>query len=177
MGAPKALLTRDGETYADRLIRIFRMYCNDVVVVLGHDADRIRQGISGAAIFEVNPDPERGQLSSLQCGLKAVAHSPDAVFFMPVDYPHLREDTPGLLARSFTGAEACVIPAYDGRHGHPVLIAVRLIPEFVAVQAGATARDVIHRHVAETRYCPTGDSGILHDVDIREDLHRVMEGD
>jgi CTP:molybdopterin cytidylyltransferase MocA len=173
MGTPKALLTQDGETFADRLIRMFRTHCREVVVVLGHDAERIRAGIRENAIFVINPDPDQGQLSSLQCGLKAVPADCEGVFFMPVDYPSLRAETLATVATSFTGAEACVVPTFGERHGHPVLIAARLIPEFLSLPAEATARDVIHSHRPETRFCPTNDSGILHDVDSPEDLRRV----
>ena len=47
--------------------------CDQTVVVLGHDSERIRAGIRADATFVVNPHPERGQLTSLQCGLASSA--------------------------------------------------------------------------------------------------------
>ena len=114
MGSPKALLPLNGTTFADGLIDAFAP-CDDVIVVLGHDAQRIRAGISRPARFVVNPNPELGQLSSLQCGLRAVTGA-DAVFFTPVDYPAIsRRTVELLLARSGTFA----MPRFEGRRGHP----------------------------------------------------------
>src|SRR5277367_4147108 len=74
MGTPKALLRFQDETFLDRLIRIFSQAANPVVVVVGHHGSAIRSGIERAsqAVLAVNPDPERGMLSSLQIGLQAV---------------------------------------------------------------------------------------------------------
>ena len=73
MGTPKALLQLNDETFLDRLIRLFSEVCSPVIVVLGDQADQIRSGIrrGSEARFVVNPDPERGMLSSLQCGLRS----------------------------------------------------------------------------------------------------------
>src|SRR5262249_39848884 len=69
MGTPKALLDYRGETFLDRLIRVTGAVCDPVIVVLGHHAQEIRGRVKSAAHFVVNPDPERGQLSSLQTAL------------------------------------------------------------------------------------------------------------
>ena len=78
MGTPKALLPLGGETFLDRLIRLFAAGRIAPIVVLGHHAAQIQSGIQrGAqATFVVNPDPERGMLSSLQCGLQAFRNRP-----------------------------------------------------------------------------------------------------
>ena len=71
MGSPKALLPYAGETFVDRLIGVFQSVCDSVIVVLGHEADAIRSGVRRKASFVFNPDHELGQLTSLQCGLRA----------------------------------------------------------------------------------------------------------
>ncbi|MEE9184431.1 MAG: NTP transferase domain-containing protein, partial [Acidimicrobiia bacterium] len=77
MGRPKALLPTDvaGETFLTRIIRTLReAEVDDVVVVMGKDADAIRQAVQGdlAPRFMENPEPEAGQLSSLLVALRAV---------------------------------------------------------------------------------------------------------
>jgi molybdenum cofactor cytidylyltransferase len=156
MGSPKALLRYRGEGFLDRLIRIFSV-CDDTIVVLGHDADRIRSGVTRSATFVVNPRPELGQLSSLQCGLRAVAEA-DAIFFIPVDYPAIEQDTVHALLRL---AGSFAMPRYRGRRGHPVLIGREMANELLACQS--TARDVIRAH--DPIYIDVDDAGILEDVD------------
>jgi molybdenum cofactor cytidylyltransferase len=168
MGTPKALLPLEGETFLDRLIRLFSVVANPVIVVLGYGGDAIRSGIERAseAEFVVNPAPERGMLTSLQRGLEAVPPGCEAVMFTPVDHPHLQSGTLEQLAALFRSEHALVtVPAHGGRHGHPVLIARPLIAELLALPPHAQASDVIHRYADRTSYVEVPDPAILTDVD------------
>jgi len=168
MGRPKALLRFQDETFLDRMIRLFALVCDPVIVVLGHNAPRIRAGLEspGAAVFTVNPDPERGMLSSLRCGLAAVPASAEAVLFAPVDHPHLQASTLQALASKFQAARAPVtVPVYAGEHGHPVCISRALVDELLALPETAMASDVIHRYVNRTCYFEVDDPAVVTDID------------
>jgi molybdenum cofactor cytidylyltransferase len=168
MGTPKALLRYQNETFLDRLIRLFSAVCSPVIVVVGQHADQIQAGIERAskAIFAVNPDPERGMLSSLQCGLAAVPSSAEAVMFLPVDHPHLELATIETLAARFrAGRVPVIVPTYRGEHGHPVCIARALVSELLALPPEAMASDVIHRYVLQTSYVEVADPAVVTDVD------------
>jgi len=168
MGTPKALLLFQGETFLDRLIRVLSAACHPIIVVVGQHADQIRSGISSArdVLFAENPDPERGMLSSLQCGLMLVPAAAEAAMFLPVDHPNIQLSTIETLAARFCSDRAPVIvPTYAGEHGHPVCIARPLIAELLALPPAAKASDVIHRHVARTVYVPVSDPAVVTDVD------------
>lgn len=156
MGSPKALLPYKGKNFINTLIDVFAQ-CDQTVVVLGHDADRVRSGITSPATIAVNSHPERGQLSSLQLGLAAVAQA-DAVLFTPVDYPAISSET---VARLLPYAGEFAMPRYQGRRGHPVLINRTLVQEMLACKT--SARDVIRAHTPV--YVEVNDPGILEDVD------------
>src|SRR6185437_2315220 len=85
MGSPKALLEYRGETFVGRLIRVLSGCCDPVIVVAGYHADAIHAEVDGHARFVVNPDPARGQLSSLQTALAAVPTRVRGFMFTPVD--------------------------------------------------------------------------------------------
>jgi len=171
MGSPKALLTLHEETFLDRLIGLFEPVCSQIVVVLGHNHETILAGLRRTAAFVRNPDPERGQLSSLQCGFAALNRDVERVFFTPVDYPGIRPETVGVIAEVARANSAransamVAVPQYRGKHGHPVLIRRSVAEEILALPLSATAREVIHRHVEETVYIDVDDPGILLDVD------------
>jgi molybdenum cofactor cytidylyltransferase len=168
MGTPKALLPFQSETFLDRLIRIFSAICDPVIVVVGQHGDQIRSGIErgGEVLFAVNPDPDRGMLSSLQCGLAMVPPDADAALFLPVDHPQMALDTVQRIADRFLRDRAPVtVPVYRGEHGHPVCIARPLIDELLALPPEAKASDVIHRHVERTSYVDVQDPGVVTDVD------------
>lgn len=169
MGRPKALLPVEGEAFAARLIRVFTEAGIRPVLVLGYGAEEIRTALGGApAQIVVNPDPSRGQLSSLQAGLAAVPEGVRGIFFHPIDVPAVS----GSTIRSLTGAlegtgEATVlfVPSCGGRHGHPVLMRPALRDEFLRLAPTASAREVVHAYRGRTLYVETGDAGILKDID------------
>jgi len=168
MGTPKALLKFQNETFLDRMIRLFSNVSNPVIVVLGHQSSQIRSGIerSNEATFTENPDPERGMLSSMQCGLHVLPAETEAVMFTPVDHPNLQRATLEKLAARFQAHRAPVIvPTYEGQHGHPVCIARALAHELLALPPSAMASDVIHRYVGQTSYIEVNDPAVTTDVD------------
>jgi molybdenum cofactor cytidylyltransferase len=182
MGSPKALLSLPGagETFLDRLIGVLGAHASPVIVVLGHESDRIRAGSARAseAVFVTNARYQEGQLSSLQCGLAAVPHVAEGFMFTPVDIPLVRPETVEALAIGFereAGRPLLAIPRCEGRRGHPVCCARELIPEFLALPAHAQARDVIRRHAAQTCYVDVDDTGILRDIDNLE-AYRALSG-
>jgi molybdenum cofactor cytidylyltransferase len=168
MGTPKALLAFKNETFLDRLIRVFSAFCDPIIVVVGEHADRIQCGIERGrqVLFAVNPDPDRGMLSSLQCALALVPGNAEAAMFLPVDHPHIEGATIEKLAARFRADRAPVtVPTYQSEHGHPVCIAREVITELLALPPGAKASDVIHNHVAQTLYIEVADPAVVADVD------------
>ncbi|MGH9663154.1 MAG: nucleotidyltransferase family protein [Bryobacteraceae bacterium] len=178
MGSPKALLEFQGETFLDRLIGSLNEVCAETIVVLGYHADLIRGRLARSARFVVNPDPDRGQLTSLQCGLAAISGGAAGVLFTPLDFPAVRPETIARLAGAFVHRDAVaelVIPSFHGRRGHPVLAASALIPEFLALPETAAARDVVRRHDAGIRYVEVDDAGVVTDIDTQEDYRRLLD--
>ncbi len=178
MGTPKALLDYRGETFVGRLVRVLATSCNPVIVVLGYHADVIRQQIPASARVVINPDPSRGQLSSLQTGLAALPAEADGFAFIPVDSPTVAEDTVATLALAFgrrSPATLFVIPRLSGKRGHPVIAASSVAAEFLALPATAEAREVVHAHVDRTEYVDVDDPGIFTDVDDPAAYQRLKE--
>jgi molybdenum cofactor cytidylyltransferase len=168
MGTPKALLRFQNETFLDRLIRIFSQAANPVIVVVGQHEAAIRSGIERArqVVLAVNPDPDRGMLSSLQIGLQAVPAQIPAAMFMPVDHPHLEAASIEALLDRFQATHAPVtVPTFAGEHGHPVCITRAVIDQLLALPPDAKASDVIHRHVSQTSYIDVADPAVVSDID------------
>lgn len=180
MGSPKALLRAPGssESFLDRLIGILAPHCDPVIVVLGHHAETIRAGISrgSQAVLVVNERYALGQLSSLQCGLRAVPENAAGVLFTPVDHPSVRPETVERIVAAFrTEAGAVlVIPRHQGERGHPVCCARELIPEFLALPPDAQARDVVRGHLGQACYVEVDDAGVLRDIDDPETYRRLV---
>jgi molybdenum cofactor cytidylyltransferase len=179
MGSPKALLRAPGsqESFLDRLIGILAPHCDPVIVVLGHQVETIRAGISRAAqaVLVVNDRYTLGQLSSLQCGLRAVPEEAAGVLFTPVDHPGVRPETIQRIVTAFRNQGAVLtIPRHGGERGHPVCCARELIAEFLALPPEAQARDVIHRHLDRACYVDVDDPGVVNDIDDPETYRRLV---
>jgi len=178
MGTPKALLDYRGESFVGRLVRVLGTSCNSVIVVLGYHTDVIRQQVPATATIVINPDPSRGQLSSLQTGLAALPPEADGFAFIPVDSPAVLEDTVAKLARAFERRDPStlfVIPRQSGKRGHPVIAVRSIAAELLALPSTAEAREVVHAHVDRTEYVEVDDPGIFTDVDDPEAYRLLKE--
>jgi molybdenum cofactor cytidylyltransferase len=177
MGSPKALLEFQGETFLDRLIGLFARRCSPVIAVLGARREIVRAGLrrTGEALLIDNPNFRLGQFTSMQCGLRAVPADADSVLFTLVDHPAV---TPATIAALL---DCCAhaplrIPRFAGRGGHPIWISKSLMPEFLALPARSSAREVVTRHTGETAYIDVDDPGILADVDDPAAYARLLAG-
>jgi len=164
MGRPKALLEYRGETFAERLVRVLSPVCDPVIVVLGYHAEAIRARV--AANFVVNPDPDRGQLSSLQTALAALPAEVEGFVFTPVDSPSVSETTVADLLRIFRERrDAIVIPRFEGKRGHPVCVPRSLMADFLALAPTEQTRVVVNRNADRIVYVDVDDPGVLADID------------
>jgi len=179
MGTPKALLVTKGETFLDRLIRVYAEIFSPVVVVLGADAEVVRGGLRHPepAQFVWNERWPLGQLTSLQCGVAALPNDAGGCFFTPVDCPRVKAETLAALDGAFREnlpPPLVVVPRHGSRRGHPVGCSRALFAELLALGPHESARAVVHRHTARTCVVDVTDAGVLDDVDT-PDSYRGME--
>ena len=66
-----------------------------------------------------------------------------------------------------------VIPTYNGRNGHPVLIDLQLRDQLLAFDASQGLRQVIHAHAAEVLHIEVATDAVLTDFDYPEDYQRL----
>jgi molybdenum cofactor cytidylyltransferase len=176
MGSPKALLDFRGETFLARLLRIFGTVCDPLIVVLGHHVETLRAHVPPHVRVVVNPDPDRGQLSSLQIALAALPEECTGFLFTLVDSPAVSETTVARIVETFERSDApLVIPKVNGKRGHPVCAARSLAQEFLALDPTDETRRVINAHSSEILYLELDDPGVLADADDPAAYARLLE--
>ena len=181
MGRTKALLpVGAGETFLSRLARILKEGgADDVIVVVGADAGAIRAAIARDSI-EVrpvdNPDWERGQLTSLLAGLRAVDRpGVRAALVALIDVPLVSADTVRALIQEYTaGSNLIVRPGAGARHGHPVIFDRALFGEFRAADIREGAKSVVRAYAAETLNLEIDDEGAFIDIDTPAEYERLI---
>ncbi len=168
MGSDKALLEYRGRTFLSHLIYLVLPRVDEVVAVLGHNAERIERTIPDCPRVRsvVNHDYDRGMLSSLQKGLVATAGEPDWVLWMLVDHPAVRgRSLDALVAAAERAGAPLVIPRYNEKRGHPIMLSKAIAAELLGLEANRSPQDVVRSHYPEACFVDTADSGVLRDVD------------
>jgi molybdenum cofactor cytidylyltransferase len=180
MGRPKATLPLDGsETFLTRIVRtLYEAEVEDVVVVLGHEADAIvdslmRSGLSPRLV--INRQYETGQFSSVVAGLRAIDHpGVNAMLLTLVDAPFVSAATVRAVLERYRVTRAPIVrPVQGALHGHPVLIDRSLFDALRAADPEAGAKPIVRAHASASGDLVIGDEGAFLDIDTPDDYARA----
>jgi molybdenum cofactor cytidylyltransferase len=183
MGRDKALLpwppqatgeAASSETFLSAAIRSFALATEFVLVVVGKNEAALAPIIyADGASLVVNPDPARGQFSSLQVGLHEVLnHGRDAAMITLVDRPPVDPATIQTLRDAFENAGQniwAVVPEFSGKHGHPYLVGREMMEAFLRVPATSIARDIEHAHQQHIQYVSVDNPLVTANINTPED--------
>ncbi len=180
MGRDKALLTWHGKTFVEALLELLRPYSDLVIVVAGKNLPSLELPVYSNGGFLVrNPNPELGQFSSLQVGLREVLNrGRDAALIALVDRPPCKSETAALLKERFLEVyplgKWAVVPEFQGKHGHPIVVGREMIEAFLKATITSTAREVEHSVQDMIDYFPVSDAAVVMNVDTPEDYERLQ---
>lgn len=158
-----------GETFLSAAIRSLERFTDFVVVVAGENESAIAPIVyaQGASIA-VNPDPTRGQFSSLRIGLQEVLNrGRDAAIITLVDRPPAAGATIQKLRDAFSAAPVdiwAVVPEFQARHGHPYVAGREMIEAFLHAPATSNAREVEHQQQGHIRYVQVEDACVAMNI-------------
>lgn len=176
MGYPKALLPLGGTTFLRHLLDVVASTrARPVVIVLGHDADRIVQQVQPGVEVIRNPRHREGMLSSIVAGLESLPRDVEGFLLLLVDHPRVSPSLVNQLIEQFekTGAPI-VLPRFEGRRGHPVLFGRSVWEELRRASPEVGARQVVWNHSSEIVEVPTGEAGVTEDIDTPERFQKAL---
>ena len=187
MGTDKALLpwppqvegqSRVQDTFLSAAIR--SLLSTDFVAVVAGKNETALEAIAyanGASIV-TNPDPSRGQFSSLQVGLHEVLNrGRDTAVITLVDRPPVSAATVQLLLNTFSCAPQnvwAVVPEFSGKHGHPFIAGRELIEAFLQAPPTANARDIEHKYQEHIQYVAVNEPFVALNINTPEDYAALM---
>jgi molybdenum cofactor cytidylyltransferase len=189
MGTDKALLPwppatpgspPTGQTFLSAAIQALYPFSDKVIVVVGKNENSVAPVVyaNGASLAR-NPDPERGQFSSLQVGLREVLNDGrDAAMITLVDRPPANAATLRTLCSAFAEAANdvwAVVPEYNGKHGHPFLVSREMIEAFLKAPPSASARDIEHQNLLHVSYVVVDDPLITMNVDTPQEYAALSQ--
>lgn len=168
MGSPKLLLRVAGKPLLEHALESLEASrVGQIVVVLGHEARRIRNEVSfGEALVVENPRYVEGLSTSIREGLRAADPSATAYLFALADQPFVSHETINTILRRWEDDGASiVIPTFRGHRGNPVLIDRRLASHIERVTGDVGFRALFDAHAGEIREVAVDDPGVRFDVD------------
>jgi molybdenum cofactor cytidylyltransferase len=183
MRAPKAVLpAADGRPFVARIVQTLREAgVAHLAVVTGRDHEAVVAALGQTSLPSLppivvrNPDPSRGQLSSLWLGMDAVLDpAAEGLLMTLVDVPMVTVSTVTSVIEAWRRTRAPIVrPAIGDRHGHPVIFDRALFDELRRAPLEAGAKSVVRAHEPDILNVIVDDEGCLTDVDTPEDYRRV----
>src|SRR5699024_5445495 len=127
-GAPGGFRSYDEMEHIDGSSMIRRMICSfrragveDIVIVTGYKAEETEKKLAklGAVLLRAEDYEAEQMIDFAVRGFTYLENTCGRIFFCPSDVPLFTEDTLRIMLEQDAPV---VIPVYEGRKGHPVLI-------------------------------------------------------
>jgi molybdenum cofactor cytidylyltransferase len=177
MGVQKLLLPFGGKTVIGHIVdQLLASTIGDVHVVVGHQADRILQELSGRVISIVkNSNYETGMLSSVRCGLRNLPEECRAVMVVLGDQPSITTELIDQMLQSFATTEKSIlVPLHKGKRGHPILFSSHYRDEILTHYEDVGLRGLLHKHSDDVFELAISVPSVLRDMDFPEDYRREL---
>lgn len=173
MGRPKPLLPfRDGTVVGSLIQALREGGVSEIVLAVAPGDEALRAWAAEAGVrIAVNPEPERGMLSTILAGIEA-AGDRETLVVCPADLPAL---LPSTVRTVLAQQSPLAVPSYRGKRGHPLVISPELIPEIRTLHLDAGLRELLDRHPDRLRVVEVDDPGCVRDVDTPEEYEALVE--
>lgn len=149
----------------------------DIFVVLGHREADVRARLAGTGVqFAVNKDYANGMLSSIKTGLAMLGPNTDAVLIALVDQPMVKSYVINKLIDAYgDGSKGIIIPTYQGKHGHPIIVSYGYFDEIMQLDEANPEglRAFINAHKNDWLEVPVETSAVIEDIDVPEQYQRL----
>jgi len=172
MGEPKKLLPFGDTTFIERAVdTILSSVASELIVVVGYRADEVIAQIGSRPVrIARNPDYQQGMSTSISAGIRLVSPEAGAVLLGFIDQPLLDNRTIDRLIDGFLSSDKGIaVPTCRGSRGHPVIFSGEYISELMAVTGDIGGRHIISAHPDDVLEVELGASGVILDIDTRED--------
>ncbi len=175
-GKTKQIAKIGGLTMVERTLKaIPSRRVQDVVVVIGHEADAIAKTLGDRypVRMVVNQDYRKGVGTSIRAGVRALPSDSSGALLLLVDQPFITRSLLTRLLKAFEKegrSDRIVAVSSGGVISPPVVFARRYFRELEALGGDEGARSVIQRHVTKLVLVKIREARTVSDVDTPEEL-------
>jgi molybdenum cofactor cytidylyltransferase len=176
MGAFKPLLPFGNKTVVESCIEYLQQGgAETIVAVLGHRAHEIRERLQNVSIA-INPYPDSEMGASIALGVRALSETTKAVVVALVDHPAVPAATVSTLIDEWQNGARIVIPTWQERGGHPILVDFSLKQELSDLdRTGGGLRTLLKKHQSEVKRLPVDSPFVARDMDTWDDYVALHE--
>lgn len=178
MGRLKALLPFGPHTVIEHVLQpLLQADLAAVTVVLGHRAADIAAVLAGLPVQLLhNPQYQHGMTTSVQVALRDITPVPEAYLLALVDQPHLHlAIIQQLLAAFAQTRKGFVIPTYEGKRGHPIILSAAYRQDVLALGLDQGLNVVTRGHPEDTLEVPVSSDDILRDMDYPQEYAAELQ--
>ena len=131
MNYPKALLKFDDNiNFLQKIVNEYSNFgCGKIITVLNSSLESMTVSVENSEII-LNYHPDFGRFYSIKSGLNEIRNS-EYCFIQNIDNPFINHNILDLLSENIYDAD-CIIPFFEGRGGHPILIGKKIINDILS---------------------------------------------
>ena len=180
MGRNKLLLDFRGKPLiAHAVDTLLKSKIDEVVVVLGHEADKVKATLKGKQVTMVeNLNYRHGMSTSIRVGLGAVSAEARAIMIYLPDQPLIEPEDVNRLIRSFAEAKerskSIVVPFFQGKRGNPVILDASFKEAILEVVGEVGCKRVIKRNPDKVLMVEMESDHVVRDLDRMEDYEGLQ---
>jgi len=176
MGTQKLLLPYKGSTMIESVVNnVLASKADRVMVVLGADREKVIRALEGRPVdFCHNAEHRQGMLSSVLCGFRALPEDANAALVFLGDQPEIPPHVTNAVIDAYNDdIKGIVIPVYNHRRGHPLLVDLKYRREIDKLDLEQGLRSLMHHFPQDVLEVEVDDPGILVDIDTEEDYTKA----
>lgn len=180
MGTLKQLLPFGERTVVSHIVSVLEdCPVDEILVITGHERAAVEQSLTSSRTKTIfNPNYAAGEmLSSIQAGLASASDRADAALVFLGDQPALERSVVTQIVTAYhNGQGSIVIPSYQMRRGHPLLIAREHWAAILDLQPPQSLRDFLrHINASAIHHVDVSTPSILGDMDTPSDYQRELQ--
>ncbi len=178
MKRQKLLLPFNGKTMIETVVEnVTNTVVTNIMVVLGSHSEEIISIIGNHNLhFCVNRNYMDGMLSSAICGFRALPPEAKAALIFLGDQPQIPPQATGLVIDAWLHSQnGIVMPTFNGRRGHPVLIETRYKSEIEKLDPDKGLKTLSEKFINDVLEVKCNIPEILRDIDTPEEYESEIK--
>jgi molybdenum cofactor cytidylyltransferase len=177
MKRQKLLLPFIGKTIIETVVEnVEQSVGKNIMIVLGSHSKEIKTAVGNHNLqFCVNENYMNGMLSSAICGFRALPPEVKAALVFLGDQPQIPSHAASLVIDAWKQSKkGIVMPTFNGRRGHPVLIETRFKTEIEKLDPERGLRTLSEKYKNDVLEVECEIPEILKDIDTPEEYEREI---